>query len=354
MKYVALIAGTVVAASTLVSGGSAWADGNWWPAKVYDFDSGARQVVDYTPLAKAAKPWNVCVLFPHMKDTFWVAVDYGVAEEAKRMGVNMTLYEAGGYENLPKQLSQFDDCMSGNFDAIVVAPISEAGMGKKLDEAAKAGKVVVSVANPVAKAPVTAKTTVDFTTMGEKTGSYLVGYLKDKTANVVTFPGPAGSGWAETFVNGFKGAVTGKSNIKVLDDKFGDSGVAVQSGLIQNALQAYPDLNVIWGCAPAAEAAIGAVAQAGRKGVLIISSYENQAMLDALNKGEILGFATQYPVMQGRIAIDLAVRALEHQPYIKSIQAIPDMVAQDNLKTINMGLVLAPADFKAVYSVKAP
>jgi hypothetical protein len=41
-------------------------------------------------------------------------------------------------------------------------------------------------------------------------------------------------------------------------------------------------------------------------------------------------------------------------PYAKSLMAIPDMVAQDNIKTINMGLVLAPADFKAVYSVKAP
>ena len=65
-------------------------------------------------------------------------------------------------------------------------------------------------------------------------------------------------------------------------------------------------MNVIWGCAPAAEAAVGAVAQAGKKDVLIMSSYENQAMLEALQKGEILGFATQYPVLQGRIAIDTA------------------------------------------------
>jgi len=145
-----------------------------------------------------------------------------------------------------------------------------------------------------------------------------------------------------------------QSNVKVLDDKFGDSGVAVQFGLIQNALQAYPDMNVIWGCAPAAEAAIGAVAQAGKKDVLIMSSYENQAMLDALNKGEILGFATQYPVLQGRIAIDTAVRILEKKEYVKSAKAIPDMIAKSNLDKINMGLVLAPANFNAVYSVKAP
>ena len=124
--------------------------------------------------------------------------------------------------------------------------------------------------------------------------------------------------------------------------------------MIENALQAYPDMNVIWGCATAAEAAVGAVAEAGKKSTLIMSSYENQAMLDVLNKGEIFGFATQYPVLQGRIAIDTAVRALEHQPDMKSLMAISDMVAQSNIKSINIGLVLAPAYFKAVYSVKAP
>src|SRR5437764_14788467 len=113
-------------------------------------------------------------------------------------------------------------------------------------------------------------------------------------------------------------------------------------------------MNVMWCCWPAADGSVGAVAQAGKKDSLMMSSYENQSMLDSLNKGEILGFATQYPVLQGRIAIDTAVRALEKQPYAKSLMAIPDMIAQSNLKQINMGLVLAPADFKAAYSVKAP
>ena len=147
-------------------------------------------------------------------------------------------------------------------------------------------------------------------------------------------------------------AVKERYSPDVLGDKFGDSGVAVQFGLIQNALQAYPDMNVIWGCAPAAEAAVGAVAQSGKKDVLIMSSYENQAMLDALNKSEILGFATQYPVLQGRIAIDTAVRVLEKKDYVKSAKAIPDMISKSNLDKIKMSLVLAPADFKAVYSVK--
>jgi len=345
--------GAAFAGAVLSVASSAYAADQWWPVKVYDMDSGKAVKTDYTPLPKASKPWNICVLFPHMKDTFWVAVDYGIVEEAKREGVNMTLYEAGGYENLPKQLAQFDDCMAGNFDAIVVGPISEAGLTRKMREAAKAGKPVISTVNPLPKAPAIARMYVDFTLMGEQTGKFLVDYMKGKPARVVNFPGPAGSGWAEQFNNGFKKAIESASNVKLLGEKFGDSGVAVQLGLIQNALQAYPEMNVIWGCAPAAEAAIGAVRQAGRNNMLIISSYENQAMLDALNKGEILAFATQYPVLEGRVAIDTAVRILEHKPYIKFSMPIPDIIDKDNLDKINMSLVLAPASFKAEYSVKA-
>ena len=354
MKYGTLLAGAAVAATALVDARPTLADAKWWPAKYYNLDSGSAQVAEYVPLEKASKPWNICVLFPHMKDSVWVAVDYGVVEEAKRMGINMTLYQAGGYENLPKQLSQFDDCLSGNFDAIVIGAISEAGFEKEFAKGVASGKPIISTINPVAKSTVTSKVTVDYPTMGELTGQYLVEYLKDKSAKVGTFPGPSGSGWAEAFLDGFKKAVKGKSNITMLDDKFGDSGVAVQLGLIQNALQAYPDMDVIWGCAPAAEAAVAAVAQARKKDVLIISSYENQAMLDALKKGEILGFATSHPVLQGRIAIDTAVRVLEKKDYVRSAKAIPDMIAKSNLDKINMSLEFAPADFKPVYSVKAP
>jgi protein TorT len=345
--------GAAALTAVTLSATASAADDKWWPVKVYDASSGKNVETDYAPLEKAAKPWNLCVLFPHMKDSFWVAVAYGIVEEAKRMNVNMTLYEAGGYENLPRQLSQFDDCMAGGADAIIVGAISEAGLSKKFEEGIAAGKPVISTVNPVANAPTTAKMFVEFDTMGEQTGQYLLKSLGGKPAQVVTFPGPAGSGWAESFNDGFKKAIGG-SEVKLLDEKFGDSGVAVQLQLIQDALQAYPDMNVIWGTAPTAEAAIGAVAEAGRQGeITIISSYENQAMLDAMNRGDILGFATQYPVLEGRVAIDMAVRALEGKPVIKFVKPIPDMISKETLSNVNMSLVLAPADWQPTYSVKA-
>lgn len=321
-----------------------------WSFPVYQVKDGQKTEITYTPLEKAEKKWNICVLFPHMKDSFWVAVAYGVVEEAKRQGVQMTLLQAGGYENLPKQISQWDDCVAAGAQAIVTGAISEAGMAKKFQEGLDKGIPQISTVNPVGPtAPLTAKVFVEFDTMGYMTGEHLV--KSGVTGKAVTFPGPQGSGWAEAFNDGFKKALEG-SSIEVLDEKFGDTGVAVQQKLVEDALQAYPDMNIIWGTAPTAEAAIGAVEEAGLKDKMIImSSYENQAMLDAMNNGDILGFATQWPVMEGRIAIDLAVRALEGKELIDYIYTKPVVITKETAGSIDMSAVLAPADWQPVYKV---
>ena len=348
---VMLAAGAVVTAA--IPGAAFAADAKWWPLKVNDLSSGKPVPAEYTPLEKAEKPHNICVLFPHMKDSFWVAVAYGTVKEAQALGVNMTLYEAGGYENLPKQLSQFDDCMASGASAIIVGAISEAGLSKKFAEAKAKGIPVIGSVNPVTANSLPAAVFVDFKQMGAMTGDALVKSLKpDDKANVVTFPGPAGSGWAESFNDGFKEATSKSPAVKILGEKFGDSGVAVQLQLIQDALQTYPNMNVIWGTAPTAEAAIGAVAEAGRSDMKIISSYENQAMLDALKRGDIMAFATQYPVAEGAISVDQAVRLIENKPVMRTVQPLPDVIMKGAEDKVNMDLVLAPSTWTPVYSVK--
>ena len=56
------------------------------------------------------------------------AVDYGVAEEAKQLGVQMQLLEAGGYTNLNKQISQIEDCVASGAEAVIIGAISLDGL----------------------------------------------------------------------------------------------------------------------------------------------------------------------------------------------------------------------------------
>ena len=54
----------------------------------------------YVPLAHASKPWQVCASIPHLKDDYWLAVNFALIQEATRLGARLDVFEAGGYEHL--------------------------------------------------------------------------------------------------------------------------------------------------------------------------------------------------------------------------------------------------------------
>jgi protein TorT len=57
-------------------------------------------------------------------------------------------------------------------------------------------------------------------------------------------------------------------------------------------------------------------------------------------------------VIQGRVAIDQAVRVLEGKEVIKHVGPKIFAVDQENIKKLRRDDVLAPANFKATFEVK--
>jgi protein TorT len=57
-------------------------------------------------------------------------------------------------------------------------------------------------------------------------------------------------------------------------------------------------------------------------------------------------------VIQGRVAIDQAVRLLEGKDLVKHVGPKIFVVDQENVKSTPRTAVLAPADFKAAFTVK--
>ena len=341
------------AAAALALGGPVTA-ADWWPFGIdsaVDGDLNNVQPIEYEPLEKAEQPWNLCVLLPHLQDSYWVSVNYGLVEEAKRLGVKMVVYQAGGYSNLPNQLSQYDDCIAGGADAILIGAISEAGVAAKINEGMSKNVVNIGVANPILETPITARITPDFYQKGMQTGNFLKDKLGDAGGKAVAFPGPQGSGWAETYMEGFRDSLS-EGNVELLAEQFGEASVPAQLRLVEDSLQTYPDMTAIWGGAPAAEAAVNAVADAGMDDVAIISSYENQTMLNLVKSGDVMAFAAEYPVIMGRISVDLAVRALEGKEHEKILLVAPGIVSQDNIGDFDLTQIFAPDGFQPVFSVE--
>ncbi len=331
---------------------------DWYPydaAKIEPpFSADGKSVdVSYVPLEKAEKPWNICVSFPHMKDAYWLGVGYGVAEEATRLGVKMNIAEAGGYTELAKQISQIEDCVASGAEAVVIGAISLDGLNNLVSEVAKKGIPVIDVINGISSPDVTAKSLVSFEVMGAETGKYLAGKhpAGSEEVEVAWFPGPAGAGWVEAAHKGFMEAVKG-SAIKVLEPKFGDTGKEVQLKLVEDALQANPNVRYIAGTAVTAEAAQGLIRERGLQGkVDLLAFYMTPGVYEGIKRGFILASPADSMVIQGRIAIDQAVRALEKKDFIKHVGPKIFVVDPENVNDVPQTNILPPDDYKPVFSV---
>ncbi len=346
------------AAVLTVIAGATQAAGAWYPLSVevwnppFNMES-PRTNVDYAPLAKVSKQWDLCVSFPHMKDAYWSAVNYGVVEESKRLGVKMQLVEAGGYTNLNKQISQIEDCVAGGADAVVIGAISYDGMNNLVSEVRGKGIPVIDVINGMSSPELSAKSLVSFGEMGFKAGEYVAKKhpAGSKPARVAWFPGPPGAGWVEAGNSGFQKAVAG-SAVEVVETKYGDTGKEVQLKLVEDTLEAHPDIDYIIGTAVTAEAAVGLLRSRGLLNkVKIMSYYFTPGVYQGIKRGQIMAAPTDSTVVQGRIAIDQAVRILEGKDYQKHVGPKLYVIDENNVNAFDRDSTLAPASFKPTFTV---
>ncbi|GGO58971.1 monosaccharide ABC transporter substrate-binding protein, CUT2 family [Roseovarius pacificus] len=338
---------------------SAMAQDAWYPYPAEEVTpafsaDGEVSEVTYTPLEAAAQPWNICVSFPHMKDAYWLGVDYGVVDEAKRLGVKLNVVEAGGYTELNTQISQIEDCVSGGADAVIIGAISYDGLNNVISEVAGQGIPVIDVINGVSSGDIAAKSLVSFRTMGSEIGNYLAEKhpAGSDAVKVGWFPGPAGAGWVEAAHEGFMGAVEG-SAVEVLEPRFGDTGKETQLKLVEDVLQANPDVRYLAGTAVTAEAAQGVIRERGLKGeVDLLAFYMTPGVYTGIQRGFILAAPADSMVIQGRIAVDQAVRILEEQDYVKHVGPKIFVVDPENINDVPRENILPPDGFRPEFSVE--
>jgi len=338
---------------------SAMAQDAWYPYPAEEVTpafsaDGEVSEVTYTPLEAAAQPWNICVSFPHMKDAYWLGVDYGVVDEAKRLGVKLNVVEAGGYTELNTQISQIEDCVSGGADAVIIGAISYDGLNNVISEVAGQGIPVIDVINGVSSGDIAAKSLVSFRTMGSEIGNYLAEKhpAGSDAVKVGWFPGPAGAGWVEAAHEGFMAAVEG-SAVEVLEPRFGDTGKETQLKLVEDVLQANPDVRYLAGTAVTAEAAQGVIRERGLKGeVDLLAFYMTPGVYTGIQRGFILAAPADSMVIQGRIAVDQAVRILEEKDYVKHVGPKIFVVDPENINDVPRENILPPDGFRPEFSVE--
>lgn len=318
----------------------------------FDYQSPS-QVIDYQPLDEATNKWTVCASYPHLKDSYWLSVNYGMVQEARRLGVAFKLVEAGGYPNLERQRAQIRQCVASGADVLIVGTVSFEGLSDTIEEIAERIPVVAAV-NDIADRGISAKSGVSWISMGAGAGQYLADLhpAGSTPVKVAWFPGPQGAGWVDFVERGFRDAIAG-SAVEVVVTKWGDTGKEIQILLIEEALEERPDIDYIVGSAVTADAAVSILRARGLTGrIEIVADYFTHAVFRGIKRGRILAAPTDFPVLQGRLAIDQAIRVLEGKLTVPHAGPAIRMVTPGNVDVIGPEESLNPAWFSPTFTVE--
>ncbi|MCP4875584.1 MAG: TMAO reductase system periplasmic protein TorT [Gammaproteobacteria bacterium] len=318
-------------------------------SRPFDYSSDSR-IIEYQPTTKASRVWHLCIAYPHLKDAYWLNVNYGMVQEARRLGIAFTLIEAGGYPNLERQRQQIEQCTAEGVDALIVGTVSFRGLNQSIARIAEKIPVLATV-NDIDDSGITAKSGVSWTTMGRVTGEYLAEKHRagSEPVTVAWFPGPQGAGWVDFIETGFKLGLK-NSAVEVVVTKWGDTGKEIQRTLVQEVLESHPQVDYIVGNALMAEAAIATLRNRNLQNqIKVISTYFTPAVYRGIRRGRILAAPTDAPVMQGRISIDQAVRILEGRDIVKHAGPKIHMIDQDNWQEFDISDSLAPPSFLATF-----
>ena len=342
---------------------------DWYPLEVDVWDppfNTDRQRVQksYVPLEKAERRWNLCVSIPHLKDAYWLAVNFGLVDEARRLGVNLAIYEAGGYDRLEVQRKQIGECLEKGFndsqaDGLILSAISAEGLNDLIKATRAQGVPVLDLINGINSPDITARAAIDFYDTGFQVGEYLknLNPVGEGEVKVAWFPGPENAAWVAAGDRGFNDSLAG-SHIRIIATKNGDTGKAAQAKLIESVLDdpgkdAANKPDYIVGTTVSAEAAVSILRQRELdQEIKVLSYYYGPGVHQGIKRGSIIAAPTDSQAIQARMAVDMMVRILEDKPYFKHAAARVKVIDRNNQRDWDSSTTLAPRGFRAIFSVQ--
>jgi len=142
-----------------------------------------------------------------------------------------------------------------------------------------------------------------------------------------------------------------KSSARLVATKYGDTGLEQQVLLVEEVLDAADDVDYLIGSGPMAEAAVSILrARTMTADVGVVSTYLSHAVYRGITRGRILAAPTDFPVVQGRLAVEMAVRAIEGKLTVPHAGPHIQIVTSDSVTTIGTEGSLAPASFVPIFA----
>ncbi|CAL9529983.1 ABC transporter permease/substrate-binding protein [Streptomyces sp. enrichment culture] len=279
--------------------------------------------------SSAAKSEKVGLSLSTLNNPFFVQIQAGAKEEAKKQGVDLTVTDA--QNDASQQANQLQNFTSGSLGAIIVNPVDSDAAGPAVRSANQADIPVIAVDRGVNKAETDALVASDNVAGGRQGAKALAEKLGGE-GTIVILQGQAGTSASRERGAGFAEGLKDYPGIKVVAKQPADFDRTKGLDVMTNLLQAHPDIDGVF--AENDEMALGAIKALGSKAgtsVQVVGFDGTPDGLKAVEAGTLYASVAQQPKELGRIAVTNALRAADGKKLDDTVKVPVKVVTKENV-----------------------
>lgn len=296
--------------------------------------------------APAKENYTIGVLLPMLANAHFTAEAYGFESEGEALGVNTIIWDCGGYAYFDKQVTQMEDLIAMDVDAIILVAADADACVATIDKAFEAGIPVINV-NVMANSDKVLKILSNDADIGALEAEQL-GKLMGGEGDVLMVRGTAGTSWAIGRGDGFVSYMEENyPDINILAELWCANEVDAAMQQVEDAIMAYGDeIDAVY--APGENTIKGAVLAlkaAGMDDVYAVSCDPADDTVAMLKEGSVNASVVQFSVGLGQWGMRAAVNILNGDA---------DQLYQTYYTTLNVVDTESIDDFEFVGISKAP
>ncbi|WP_030934862.1 substrate-binding domain-containing protein [Streptomyces sp. NRRL S-646] len=279
--------------------------------------------------SSAAKDQKIGLALSTLNNPFFVQIRAGAQQEAKKLGVDLTVTDA--QNDASQQANQLQNFTSEGLGTVIVNAVDSDAVTPAAKAVNKSGIPLVAVDRAVNNADTAALVASDNVTGGRLAAKSLADRLGGK-GTIVVLQGQAGTSASRERGAGFTEGLKAYPGIKVVAEQPADWDRTKGLDVMTNLLQAHPDIDGVF--AENDEMALGAIKSLGGKAgksVAVIGFDGTPDGLSAVKTGTLYASVAQQPTELGRIAVQNAVKVAEGKTVTKSVMVPVKVVTKENV-----------------------
>jgi ribose transport system substrate-binding protein len=258
---------------------------------------------------------KVAMVLANKSDPFFLTMKCGAEEEAKKTNTDLTVQLTNDYSP-DQQTEAVNGVIATEPEALVIDPMDPKAMFPPVDQANRGGAAVVTVDGTLEDNSLNSSEIVsDDVHAGEVAAEELAKEIgeKGKVLMVALSPGVPP---VEHRIEGFEKGMEKFPNVTVLPIQYDNAEPTRAATIVSATLARDPDLAGIFSeNPPAVEGTITALHQAGKNGQIKHVAFDGSpTTVEGLEEGDINAIIVQEPRLEGQIAVQQALAAIEGKP----------------------------------------